>query len=69
MIHPARWYFALDTVSFIYGNLLGWPLERCARFATAQASLKCGAAGYQLATILEGERLAATLQVDAAGPL
>ena len=52
------------SAGFIYGSLRGWSLERCARFATAQASLKCGIAGYKVAPVPEGERLAATLQVD-----
>ena len=56
------------SAGFIYGSLRGWPLERSARFATAQASLKCGIAGYKLAAVNEGERLAATLQVDIDGP-
>ena len=51
------------SAAFIYGSLRGWDLERCARFATAQASLKCGVPGYQVATVAEGERLAATLLV------
>ena len=52
------------SASFIYGSLRGWDLERCARFATAQASLMCGVPGYALATVAEGERLAATLEAD-----
>ena len=51
------------SAAFIYGSLRGWELERCARFATAQASLKCGTPGYQVATVAEGERLAGTLRV------
>ncbi|SUZ71361.1 uncharacterized protein METZ01_LOCUS24215 [marine metagenome] len=56
------------SAAFIYGSLRGWDLERCARFATAQASLKCGTPGYQVAPVAEGERLAATLRVDATKP-
>ena len=52
------------SAGFIYGRLRGWAMERCARFATAQASLKCGVPGYTVASIEEGERLAATLQVE-----
>ncbi len=51
------------SAAFIYANLQGWNLEQCARFATAQSSLKCGVPGYQVATITEGERLAATLRL------
>ncbi|MDA0264896.1 MAG: PfkB family carbohydrate kinase [Chloroflexi bacterium] len=49
------------SAGFIYGSVRGWSLEQCARFATAQASLKCGMAGYKVASIAEGERLAAEL--------
>ena len=49
---------------FIYGRVLGWDLEQCARFATAQASLKCGNPGYEVASVGEGERIAATLQAE-----
>jgi sugar/nucleoside kinase (ribokinase family) len=52
------------SAAYIYGSLRGWDLERCARFATAQSSLKCGVPGYTVATIAEGERLAATLSVE-----
>jgi sugar/nucleoside kinase (ribokinase family) len=51
------------SAAFIYASLQGWNLEQCARFATAQSSLKCGVPGYQVATIAEGERLAAKLRV------
>ena len=51
------------SAAFIYASLQGWNLEQCARFATAQSSLKCGVPGYQVATITEGERLAATLRL------
>ncbi len=51
------------SAAFIYASLQGWNLEQCARFATAQSSLKCGVPGYQVATITEGERLAAKLRV------
>ena len=49
---------------FIYGRLQEWPLERCARLATAQASLKCSRVGYTPFSVEDGERLAATLAVD-----
>ena len=52
------------SASYIYGSLRGWSLERCARFATAQASLKCGVPGYQVTSVSEGEELAATLSID-----
>ncbi len=52
------------SASYIYGSLRGWSLEQCARFATAQASLKCGVPGYQVTSAAEGERLAATLQTE-----
>lgn len=52
------------SASFIYGSLRGWDLERCARFATAQASLKCGTAGYDVPAVAEGERLAGTLHAE-----
>jgi len=52
------------SAAYIYGSLRGWDLETCARFATAHSSLKCGIPGYTVATVAEGERLAATLKVD-----
>ena len=52
------------SAGFIYGRVRGWSLEQCARFATAQASLKCGVPGYTVASVAEGERLAATLQTE-----
>lgn len=52
------------SAGFIYGSVRGWTLERCARFATAQASLKCGVAGYEVASVAEGQRWAATLQAE-----
>ncbi|MCH8298046.1 MAG: carbohydrate kinase family protein [Chloroflexi bacterium] len=52
------------SAGFIYGSVRGWTLEQCARFATAQASLKCGVPGYEVASVAEGERLAATLQTE-----
>ena len=52
------------SAGFIFGRVRGWNLERCARFATAQASLKCGVPGYSVASVEEGERLAATLQTE-----
>ncbi len=52
------------SAGFIFGRVRGWSLERCARFATAQASLKCGVPGYDVASVAEGERLAATLLTE-----
>ena len=52
------------SAGFIYGSLQGWAIERCARFATAQASLKCTSPGYKVATVTEGERLANSLMAD-----
>lgn len=52
------------SASYIYGSLRGWGLEQCVRFATAQASLKCGVPGYQVTSTDEGKRLAATLQTE-----
>jgi sugar/nucleoside kinase (ribokinase family) len=52
------------SAGFIYGRVRGWNLEQCARFATAQASIKCGIAGYTVSTVAEGERLAATLPTE-----
>ena len=49
------------SAGFIYGRLQGWNLEQCARFATAQASLKCTRAGYEVGSVEEGKRLASTL--------
>jgi sugar/nucleoside kinase (ribokinase family) len=52
------------SAAYIYGSLRGWDLEQCARFAAAQSSLKCGVSGYTVASVAEGERLAATLAVE-----
>jgi len=52
------------SASFIFGNLQGWDLERCARFSTALSSIKCRVAGYGVASVAEGERLAATLPCE-----
>lgn len=52
------------SAAFIYAELQGWNLERSARFATAQASLKCRTPGYGVAPLAEGERLAETLEVE-----
>jgi len=52
------------SAGFIYGRVRGWTWEQCARFATAQASLKCGVPGYRVASVAEGERLAGTLRVE-----
>ncbi len=52
------------SAGFLYGKIRGWNLEQCARFATAQASLKCGVAGYKVASVAAGKKLAATLQAE-----
>lgn len=52
------------SAAYIYGSLRGWDLEKCARFATAHSSLKCGVPGYTVAAVAEAERLAAELSVD-----
>ena len=52
------------SAGFIYASLRGWDLERSARFATVQSSLKCGVPGYTVATVAEAQRLAAELPVD-----
>ena len=59
------------SAGFIYGQVRGWTLEQCARFATAQASLKCAVPGYSVASVAEGERLADTLKcrIDPTGPV
>ena len=49
------------SAGFIYGSLRGWGIEQCARFATAQASLKCSTTGYEVDSVEEGKRLASTL--------
>jgi len=49
------------SAGFIYASLRGWNLEQCARFATAQASLKCSRAGYEVGSVEEGKRLASAL--------
>ena len=49
------------SAGFIYGSLNGWDLEQCARFATAQASLKCGTPGYGVVSVEVGKRFANTL--------
>lgn len=53
------------SAGFIYGRVRGWSWEQCARYATAQASLKCGTPGYIVPSVAEGERLAATLRTEA----
>ncbi|PKB71927.1 MAG: hypothetical protein BZY87_02865 [SAR202 cluster bacterium Io17-Chloro-G6] len=52
------------SAGFIFGRVRGWNLEQCTRYATAQASLKCGNPGYRVAAVAEGERVAATLQAE-----
>jgi len=49
------------SAGFIYGSLQGWNFEECARFATAQASLKCGTPGYEVRSVDDGKSLALTL--------
>ena len=49
------------SAGFIYGSLRGWGIEQCARFATAQASIKCSTTGYEVDSVEEGKRLASFL--------
>jgi len=55
---------ATFSAGFIYGNFIGWDLERSARFATAAASLKVTRPGLQMFPIDEINALAAQLPVD-----
>ena len=54
---------AAFAAGFIFGYLQGWPLEECARFSTAEASLKCGVVGYVAFPASEVWRLANSLRV------
>jgi sugar/nucleoside kinase (ribokinase family) len=55
---------ATFSAGFIYGYLLGWDLERSARFATAAASLKVTRPGLQMFPIVEINAMAAQLPVE-----
>jgi sugar/nucleoside kinase (ribokinase family) len=55
---------ATFSAGFIYGNFMGWDLERSARFATAAASLKVTRPGLQMFPIDEIKALAAKLPVE-----
>ncbi|HAA95336.1 MAG TPA: hypothetical protein DCE26_06570 [Dehalococcoidia bacterium] len=52
------------SAAMLYGQVRRWPLEQCARFATAQGSLKCTTPGYKVPAAAEGLRLASTLDVE-----
>ncbi|PKB67318.1 MAG: hypothetical protein BZY81_05000 [SAR202 cluster bacterium Io17-Chloro-G4] len=51
------------SAGFIYAHLQGWPLEACARLATATASLKCGVIGLGSVNLSDAQSLAANLSV------
>jgi ribokinase len=55
---------ATFSAGFIYGYLMGWDLERSARFATAAASLKVTRPGLQMFPIGEINAMAAQLPVE-----
>jgi sugar/nucleoside kinase (ribokinase family) len=55
---------ATFSAGFIYGYLMGWNLERSARFATAAASLKVTRPGLQMFPIIEINAMAAQLPVE-----
>jgi sugar/nucleoside kinase (ribokinase family) len=55
---------ATFSAGFIYGQLMGWELERSARFATAAASLKVTRPGLQMFPVAEISDLAARLSVE-----
>jgi ribokinase len=55
---------ATFSAGFIYGYLMGWNLERSARFATAAASLKVTRPGLQMFSIVEINAMAAQLPVE-----
>jgi sugar/nucleoside kinase (ribokinase family) len=55
---------ATFSAGFIYGRLMGWEMERSARFATAAASLKVTRPGLQMFPINEIDTLAAQLMVE-----
>jgi sulfofructose kinase len=55
---------ATFSAGFIYGHLLGWDLESCARYATAAASLKVTRAGLQMFPVKQVMELAETLKVE-----
>jgi len=55
---------ATFSAGFIYGYLMGWDLEKSARFATAAASLKVTRPGLQMFPIDEINALAAQLPAE-----
>ena len=55
---------ATFSAGFIYGHLMGWDLEKSARFATAAASLKVTRPGLQMFPIDEINALAAQLPAE-----
>lgn len=54
---------AAFAAGMIYGLQAGWPLESCARFANAHASLKCGITGNPSMPISQVQELAEKLDV------
>ena len=54
---------AAFSAGIIYGLRAGWPLESCARFASAYAGLKCGVMGMAELPISEIQKAAATMDV------
>ena len=55
---------ATFSAGYIYGYLMGWDLEKSARFATAAASLKVTRPGLQMFPLEEIATLAAQLPVE-----
>ena len=58
---------ATFSAGFIYGQFMGWDLEKSARFATAAASLKVTRSGLQMFPIDEIMTMAAQLPVEHTG--
>ena len=54
---------AAFSAGVIHGLVAGWSLERCARFATAHAGIKCGIAGNARLPVRRVQRVAANLPV------
>ena len=52
---------AAFSAGLIYAHLQGWPLEACARLATAAASLKCSMIGLSSVGLPDAQSLAASL--------
>ena len=52
---------AAFSAGFIFAHFQGWSIEKCARFATATASLKCTKMGFDHLDTQEIERVAAAL--------